>query len=284
VTGSVLVPLDGSHIAEAALPFASWLVGGLGCPLVLFSVTSPQSGEAPEAESGRTRVALEAAAAPLRTLARDVAIESGQGTPADAIAARAAKPDIGLVVLTTFGRGGDSHHLGSVADRLSRVLTCPALFVNPASDAQAPPPGPILVALDGSKAAESAIEPAVELARGLDRQIVLVRVAPWAGELFAAVTAPTPPSADKDIELGSNTYLAGLVEQLPEGLNADYQTLRGHAANMLIEYGRNQNGVLVLATHGESGSHLWHLGSTTDKILRASWAPVFVVPSGHRGR
>ena len=86
------------------------------------------------------------------------------------------------------------------------------------------------------------------------------------GQVSSSAQSLLPPHLpDAEMELGSNTYLTGLLEGLPAGINADYQTLRGHAASMLIEYSRNQNGVLVVATHGESGSHVWHLGSTTEQ-------------------
>jgi nucleotide-binding universal stress UspA family protein len=281
VIGSILVPLDGSHIAESALPYAAWIAHGAGCPLVLITVVNG-SGEQADESAEQPGDALEAAAAPLKAPGLDLRTELRQGSPAEVIAERASEADIGLVVLTTFGRGADPRHLGSVTDRLVRTLKRPALFVNPASDAQAPPPGPFIVALDGSQTAEAAIASAVDLAAALGRPLVLARVAPWAGELYAAITAPTPPSADGDIELGSNTYLAEQVERLPKTVDANYQTLRGHPEPMLVEYAQNQNGILVLATHGQSANHLWHLGSTTDKVLRASESPVLIVPAAHR--
>ncbi len=273
--GAVLVPLDGSQVAEAALPFAGWIATATGGGLTLATVAPD---EAPALK------ALQAvAAATTGDGAGTPAMEVLQGEAAEAIAARAATGDIGLVVLTTFACADRGHHLGAVADRLSRTLTKPALFVSPASDARAPITGPVLVALDGSPTAEEVIEPSVELATQLGRPLVLVRVAPWANELFAAATYPYPPDADEEMELGSNTYLAALVERLPASLDANYQTLRGRAAEMLVEYAQNQAGLLVLCSHGQSASHLWHLGSTTDKVLRISSQPVLIVPALHRG-
>ncbi len=273
--GSVLVPLDGSQIAEAALPFAAWLAGAIGSGLRLVAVSDDQ-----EAAGAR----LERVAQALREDGRAVATEVLAGDVAETIAERAAQDDIGVVALTTFAREGAGRHLGAIADRLSRTLTKPALLVSPASDVRAPVTGPLLVALDGSATAEEVIEPSLELAGQLHLPLQLVRVAPWANELFAAFVAPRPPEADAEIELGSNTYLAGLLERLPVGPDANYQTLRGHPAEMLVEYAQSQAGLLVLCSHGQSASHLWHLGSTTDKVLRISTQPVLIVPAQQRGR
>jgi len=276
VTSAVLVPLDGSHVAEAALPFAGWLADRLRSDVKLLTVLD--SSERGDTSQEAARVNLESLASRLRAGGRAVSTDVHEGKSAETIADVAASEGVSVVVLTTYGHGGDAHHLGGTSERLSRTLSKAALFVSPASDVQAPVTGPLLVALDGSSTAELALQTAQDLARQLHLTVKLVRVAPWANELFAAFTGLAPPSADEEIELGSNTYLAGLVEQLPKSVDSDYQTLRGHAAQMLVEYGADQKGILVQCSHGETASQLWHLGSTTDKVLRAASVPVLLVP------
>lgn len=275
--GSILVPLDGSHTAEAALQFAGWIGDATGSPLLLFAVADGATAGSPVVPSELEQ--LDRMAAAVRTGSRTVATEVREGKAAGTIAARAAADDIGLVVLTTFGHSGDARHLGSVADRLARTIEKPALFVSPASDLPVPVAGPLLIGLDGSSTAETVLEPSVELAVQLGLPACLVRVAPWANELFAAFTGIIPPHADEEIELGSDTYLAALVERLPKSIDVEYQTLRGHAAAMLVEYAQNQAGILVMCSHGQSASHLWHLGSMTDKVLRLSSQPVLLIPA-----
>jgi nucleotide-binding universal stress UspA family protein len=272
LTGIVLVPLDGSYIAQAALPFAVWLADRTHRSLTLLRV------EVEQQQRDAARVELDSIAASIRTEDRNVAVEVHTGKPAEVIVQFAATAGVDYVALTTFGSGGDARHLGSVADRLSHTLIKPALFISPSFDAKAPPDGPLIVGLDGSEAAELVLDAAKDLAPQLGLDLRLVRVAPWAGALFASFTGLAPPSADEEIELGTNTYLANFANAIPDGVSWNYQTLRGHPAGMLIEYGADQGGILMIGSHGETSDAPWHLGGTTEKVLRAASVPVLVVP------
>lgn len=279
MTQTVIVPLDGSRNAEAAIPCAALLAGAFKAELLLLGVraddeTAGLGTDAPYFE--RIASSLASSNLPIRTMLRS-------GRVAVAIATASDEPQVLAVVLTTQGVGGEHGHLGSVAERLSRSLAAPALFVPPGFRSEPPLRGPLLLGLDGSPAAESVLEPAVQLARALGAPLTLVRVAPWSLELFATFAGIAPPEADSEIEFGSNSYLAGLVERVEDRVDADYQTLRGHAAAMLIEYAESVDGWLVVASHGHASPHLWSLGSTTDKLLRAATRPVLVLRS-HKTR
>jgi nucleotide-binding universal stress UspA family protein len=137
----------------------------------------------------------------------------------------------------------------------------------------------MLVALDGSVAAEATLGPARELAGALQMPVTLIRVAPWARELFAAFVGLAPPDADAEIELGSNTYLANQSQSLAGGSDVEYQTVRGQPAQALIDYARAAGGMLAMGAHGHAAGHFWSLGGTTDKVLRGAPMPVLVIPS-----
>jgi nucleotide-binding universal stress UspA family protein len=278
MTRSLLVPLDTSHISEVALPFASWIAKGLGAELILCCVVSEEDDARAEAAS-HAAAYLEGRADLLRSSGLIVWTQVATGKPADEIAAAAAGESIDLVVLTMFGKGGDSRHLGGTASRLSRTLVKPALYVSPSSDYQAPVQGPLLVALDGSSSAEAILGPALALAEGLAMSVALVRVAPWARELFAAFVGLAPPDADAEIELGSNTYLANQVQSLAGRGDVEYQTLRGQPAQALVDYARAVGGMLAMGAHGHAAGHFWSLGGTTDKVLRGAPMPVLVIPA-----
>ena len=109
--------------------------------------------------------------------------------------------------------------------------------------------------------------------------MVLVRVAPWARELFAAFVGLAPPEADEEIELGSNTYLANQAQELAGRGEVEYQTLRGQPAQALIDYARAARGMLAMGAQGHGAAHRWGLGGTTDKVLRAAPMPILVVPT-----
>lgn len=278
MSACLLTPLDGSPAAEAVLPSAFRLASAQRLELVLLMVLEHggPDGDVARQEATSYLNALAGQARSLGLQAR-IAIESGERT-AETILEAGVAAGAAMAVLTTHTHGRDEDHLGGVAARLSRTFRIPALYLPPGYAAEPPLAGPVLVALDGSAQAEAVIEPAVNLALALRSPLTLVRIAPWAAEVFQTSITLVPPRADFEIELGSNTYLAAIVERLAGRIDAEYQTLRGHPAEMLTQYAQSNGGLLVLGSHGHSGRRFWGLGGTTDKVLRAAVTPVLVVP------
>lgn len=156
VMARIVVPLDGSPLAEHALPLATTLATDLGLPVQLIRVVipdqtfeemlpgrltedgDPMPGEALEPYQDRlvseSAAYLEGIAEPLR--ARRVAVQTN--APVGSVASTLIdelRPD-DLVVMTTHGRGGlERWLLGSVADKLVRTANGPVLLVR-AADAE----------------------------------------------------------------------------------------------------------------------------------------------------
>ncbi len=158
----ILVPLDGSELADAAVPYAERIGKALGWSAILFCVVSVDRSSLPRhvptppppAESGpgvveawgrleataddelrdelaAARDALAPAAARLRAAGLEAAIEVATGEATDAIARRAARDDIALVVMASHGRTGLRRLVrGSVAAGVVRNSDCPTLVVN----------------------------------------------------------------------------------------------------------------------------------------------------------
>lgn len=143
----ILVPLDGSRRAEAALPPAMALAGLLGARLALLQAVDPVplvlNPPTPYAGSfddrlsairrGEAKDYLEDIAAQVSAAgiaARPTAVLAP--TPLEAIRAAARAPDIGLIAMATHGRGGLRRLvLGSVADKLVRSSELPVLVTRP---------------------------------------------------------------------------------------------------------------------------------------------------------
>lgn len=138
----ILVPLDGSALAEAALSHARYLAQQLGSRIVLLRiVVSPYSIAAPDlilagydaSHDDFVRAAreyLETVAADLRSDGLSVSILTGEGPVAEAILEAAADAGVDMIVMSTHGRGGVSRWVyGSVADRVLQAATCPVLLV-----------------------------------------------------------------------------------------------------------------------------------------------------------
>lgn len=148
----VIVPLDGSTLADRALPLAVTAARDLGVPIHLIRVleddvvrASVQAGStaatvyarAQEATQRRAREELETWGRELRNQDVTPSAEILTGNPA-VVLLDAIRPD-DLVVMTTHGRGGIRRWLlGSVADKLVRAAAAPVLLV----PARGPEPAP----------------------------------------------------------------------------------------------------------------------------------------------
>ena len=146
-SGRVVVPLDGSPVAEAALPLGEELARALGVPMVLVRVVEvvglvfagdPLSGAYADyqavlevLQAGAERY-LEGVAADLRGKGLDVATEVPIGLPVDSITFHAREHPGSLIVLSTHGRTGwRAMVLGSVARRVVLQASGPVVVVPP---------------------------------------------------------------------------------------------------------------------------------------------------------
>jgi nucleotide-binding universal stress UspA family protein len=140
----IILTLDGSNLAEAAVPHAVDLARRLGSRLVLLRVVTPAPGPAElafgptsydhrqllQAEEAAARAYVEAKVRELS--AQNVRVEGlvREGEPASTIVDYAAESGARLVVLATHGRSGVARWVyGSVADRVLRAATVPVLLL-----------------------------------------------------------------------------------------------------------------------------------------------------------
>jgi nucleotide-binding universal stress UspA family protein len=153
----ILVPLDGSDLAEQALPLAQELARRAGAALHLIrSVTWPWEGSAAiaaldatrgadliEREEAAARAYLAAVSAGVARQGVAVTTSLCFGSAGEAILANAAAGQADLIVMSTHGRGGLGRWaLGSVADRVLHGASVPVLLVRsglPAGDADGLP-------------------------------------------------------------------------------------------------------------------------------------------------
>lgn len=136
----IMVPLDGSRLAEQALVHARIHAEQFGAEIVLIRVLGPLP-EPSMAGRGAVRVAEEATAEMARDYLEGMAAGLGEqgilaqtviieGRPYVEIIRFAEENEIDLIVMSTRGYSGLSRWLmGSVADRVVRGSTVPLLLV-----------------------------------------------------------------------------------------------------------------------------------------------------------
>ncbi len=144
----ILVPLDGSELAECVLPHVESIAKGCGVETVTFvrvaePIHMPYAGDEGYSISAKEleRMESESRAAAKNYLNQlmnrvkydGINIQSkvlGGGRAVDMIADYAAKDEVDLIIIATHGRSGISRWVwGSVADRILRSACVPVLMV-----------------------------------------------------------------------------------------------------------------------------------------------------------
>ena len=298
----VLVPLDGSELAEQALAVGGARARRTGATLHLVSVHEPLPAMAmppdvamPTHELERDAVLerrqyVDSVAAGVRTtLQSPVVTAVPAGDAATELSRYIETHEVDLVVMTTHGRTGMSRlWLGSVADRLLRRVEVPVLLLHPS---EAPQPAEfrhLVVALDGTieKPVFDAIA-ALGARPGATRCILTRVVEPTTlvPSNLAMRPARIPPEWTTQREIDARHYLSRLAETMARaGWDVDWQVLvgRGVAGQVLALAQASSADCIVAGTHGARGVERLLLGSVADKIVRGAKVPVLVSPVGHR--
>lgn len=139
----------------------------------------------------------------------------------------------------------------------------------------------ILVPLDGSAEAETALALAEQLAAAQQAQLVLLRaVEPftWA-DTEGGPVLDTYPSL---LEQAMNDAEASLAERARDlesrGRRTEHAVLMGQPAATILDYETDHHpDLVVMATHGRSGLARFAMGSVTDRVVREGGAPVLVI-------
>lgn len=144
----------------------------------------------------------------------------------------------------------------------------------------------ILVPLDGSKHAERALTPAIQLVERSKGELLIVRVptpvpvAPPAQGFIGPELLWPEEAYDRGHEEAA-TYLDSIRSEVEsQGVPVRTESIGGDPSSVIVGVAA-QRGVdlIVMCTHGRSGISRWVLGSVTEKVLRMAPAPVLVVRS-----
>jgi nucleotide-binding universal stress UspA family protein len=291
----IIVPLDRSGFAEAAVSLAGDVAAKLHRPLQLTLVHTavpllPETalGDARDLDA-QARVEEQAY---LEQMARRICEEAGvsavpvvlDGPVAPALIAHARSQEAELVVMATHGRGGLSRlFLGSVADRLMRALHCPLLLVHAGSSLSALRPGEqrhVLIPLDGSALAESVIDHVLAVFGPEQLALQLGRVVAPQRDVFAGGDAPlTTPSGMEQSLLAATRYLNTVAVRLRQaGLTVQAEARVDHSvARAILTYAKgHKSDLIAVATRGLGGLARVLLGSVADKLVRGARVPLLV--------
>jgi len=307
----MLLPLDGSALAEDVFPYAVQIAAQLTINPYLLSIAGPGQPNTVNTRRQyiqgavtRFKEKLEEArqSMDLSTLPVEVSGDAALGTysPAEEILVQAENRQMDFILMSTHGESGIRRWIiGSITDRVLRSAPMPVWLWR----ASAPQPEPalhgrwlrhIIVPLDGSTVAEHVLPQVESLAkqRGVDSiEITLLNVAE-SPDILAGY-----PEADMELtwqrhvaekqawmKREATKYLDGIVERFKRsGITVRKEVLIGKPSESIIDFaGRDREALIAIGTHGQAGSKRWSYGTTTDRVLHAVHNPIFLVRSDDR--
>jgi len=296
----ILVPLDGSKRAERTIPIALRLARSNGGTIILLRVVNPNWSSFVQAEFAQelpTEAKFEAENY-LLTLARSKEFHGVHteivvpfGSAGATILTTAMLHHADIIVINSHGHTGVSRWImGSVADKVTRYAEMPVLLFR---DKSALPTGSgpseplrILVPLDGSELAMTALEPAAELVTMLNTAT-------------ANTLHLTRVIGDSDKLQATRYYLQTIATRIQQGEIAPIVT-RQHMivswsiavnvdpAEAIVRVAENAEDtdnsggsgtcdLIAMTTHGLTGLPFWTLGSITERVRAGTQLPILIV-------
>lgn len=288
----ILVPLDGSALAESALPQAVAVAKALAAEIAVLRVQEPRAGELVDSVAWRILRAEGSAytkAVAARLCAQGVRAVAilAEGNPVEEILKQVGQQAVDLVVLASHGHNGpQAFSLGSTAHKLLSRAGTSVLVVR----ASEPPREAevqflrVMVPLDGSQRARWALLQAVPLVRSCQGELLLAHVV--ACPPLVGLTPPTPEEeelahklVERDRRL-ARRYLGEMQELLAgSGVRSRSLLLESpHIVQTLDKVAADEKvSLMVVSAHGCSGVAPWPYGSVADRLIHHGTSPLLVL-------
>lgn len=292
----ILLPLDGSTLAEGVLPHAVALAQAFHSRLTLLQVVfvkenNNQRGMVNPMDWQMQKSEAEAYLKTVQERLADVGVESEvrvvEGNPAQQIIDYARNEDVKLILMSSHGRGGLSEwNINSVVQKVLYRAFIPVMIVRSYRASAERLTGltydRVLLPLDGSKRAECSLPIAKSIGSAQDAKVLLTHIVV---EPFLPKQTPLGEEDRKlirrliDININeAERYFASLQDQF-EG--EDLQTLieispKPTAALHDIV---NREGIdlVILCAHGYSGENRWPYGNITLNFISYGTTPLIII-------
>ena len=293
----ILVPLDGSDLAEIALPYAEEIAVSMGAQITLIHVAESADDEHEHMHRAYIDKMVEITKQNIKKHYEIRSIKSIKvdsvyvaGYSAEQIVDYAEERKIGLIVMATHGQSGIRRWIvGSVAAKVVSATEQPILLIraNVITPARRKKQifKKVLVPLDGSKESEAIMPYIGELASIVKTEVVLFHVVAPVQFFYSIPGEASNQSLSPDdinkIVAKRKDYLDTLGAGLKEkGIKASSRVIVGEPAKDIIRIADEIHADFVaMSTHGRSGIDRWTLGSTADKVLHGGNTPIMLVRS-----
>jgi len=284
---TILVPLDGSVLAEQSIIYAKTIAEKFLSRIILFTVC--ESGEKDQIAGCwqflDSKAELLKDNSQVEKLIQKVVVS---GQPASQIIDFARQHQVSLIIMTSHGRSGlGPWPMGGTANKVFHSdISVPLLLVNSRQKDLAREFlfEKILIPLDGSVAGESAVSYAFALAEKFHSEITLLHVIEQGRHVHTIGGLQYVPFLDQDIETAKNRaekYFNSVASKLaPASNRVLFEIVVGDATREILKTTEKMSRCLIaLSTHGYSGVSAWSFGSVTYKITQVATQSFLIVKS-----
>jgi nucleotide-binding universal stress UspA family protein len=283
----ILVPLDGSDLAEKALPYTKTIAKLKNSEVILFAVSITNAG------GRRDRLLksyLDVNAKGLESHGIKVSTVVTYGDTAEEIIEYADKNKVELIIISTHGYSGIKRWmLGSVTQKVLYGTCTPVLLIKSKSpEISEVEFKKILLPLDGSPFSEVAFPFVKELVKETKTEIILLEVS----ELPIVPSygsRPINPTWEKyqdtmwlELQKQATEYLGKIKSDLSEkGFKVKSQVIKGQpgeiSQNIMQVAKEEKADLVIITTHGRTGVSRWVYGSVTNRIVEEASQPVLLI-------
>jgi len=291
----ILVPVDGSSLAECVLPHAVALARAFDVQVTLLRVLErphtagrTQSVDPLDWHIHKAEAKAYLGEVATRLQETDVQVESAllEGQPAERIIEFAHAQDVGLILLSSHGRSGLSGwNISSVVQKIILRAYMPTMVVRAYQQVTSDLTGlryrRLLAPLDGSQRAECILPMATTLARFYKAELLLAHV----------VSRPEIPRRvlplEDDVKLAdrlternrieAERYLAQLQSRLSSDVRVQLLVDVCPAAVLHELVAEEEVDLVLLSAHGYSGDTRWPYGSVALNFIAYGTTPLLIV-------
>jgi nucleotide-binding universal stress UspA family protein len=287
----ILVPLDGSELAEVTLWYAEGLAGRMSSSITLLIVLSPEDLKSRymydcyiKELAERIKADAKQRGAGKKGGEIKVDYEILKGDAAEEIVDYADKARISLIIMSTQGRSGVRRWaLGNVANKVLRATGKPVLLIRAKGakpDVYRERLVKVLVPVDGSKESESILRYVTYMATELDLEVTLFHA--WVRESEDIPFTKEGLEQINQLRKRREDYIKRMETRLKrKGVNVNSvfkEVLTGGAAEEIIKLAEEGDfSMVTMSTHGRSGLGRWIFGSNAEKVLEGGSTPLLLV-------
>ena len=282
----ILVPLNGSDLAEKALPYAKSIATQKNGQLVLFAVSLTIFSER------RDRLFesyLEVSAKDINAEGIKTYTATAYGDVAEEIVKYAGNNKIDLIVMATHGyTRARKWMFGSITQKVLYGSEIPVLLIKSSTPVESVEFSRILVPVDGSPFSESTFPHVEELAKKTDRDVLLLHVCepPVVPSYGSRPINPTWKKYRDDMwdemEKQATNYLKKTADELAQnGLTVRtrvVKALTGEVTKVINQISKEEDiDLITIATQGRSGVRRLVYGSVANKIVEEASQPMLLI-------